>query len=184
MLQHLLSPEDFSQHTTAATPRPARHRQLLRRQPPPAERALRVPRHREQICSYPSRRPGICPSCVSSSLSFNLCSTHATFSMNFQGRQRYSQKSFKALDFYSIKSNGEVKPRIAILTTFCQSEVLAMKCNWQEQRISDNFRQCQDRQLNKWQINAHCSIVLPSAPRVLPESVTPLAHNAHQSMPG
>lgn len=98
--------------------------------------------------------------------------------MKFQRRQKYSQHSFKALNFHSAKSSGEVEQRIAIPTSFCQAEILVMKCNWQDERISDEFRNCQDRQLNNCQKDAYHSTALPSIPRVLPEtpslSYTPL----------
>lgn len=81
-------------------------------------------------------------------------------------KTKYSQNSSKALNFHSIKRNREIIQRIAILTSFHQSQVLDMRCNWQDERISDKFRDCKERQQNKCQMSAHCSTVSPPAPRV------------------
>lgn len=117
-----------------------------------------------------------------------LCQKHIKFqsvlkscnvSINFQVREKYSQNSFKALNVYSVKSNGEVKLTIAILMTFCQSEIVDMKHNWQDQRSSDKFRDCQDRQLNKCQTNACCS----TAYSLFPECFLRASSLLHTSLP-
>lgn len=94
--------------------------------------------------------------------------------MNFQGRQSTVRTHSELWTFIASKVT-EIIQRTAILTSFCQSQVLDMKCNWQDERISDKFRDCQERQWNKCQTSAYCSTALPSVPREFPEAAIPLA---------
>lgn len=107
----------------------------------------------------------------------SVCWTMPVFFMNFQGRQSTVRTHSKLWTFIASKVT-EITQRIAILTSFHQSQLLDMKCNWQDERISDKFRDCQERQWNKCQISAYCSTVLLSVPRVFPGTAIPLAQSS------
>lgn len=168
----------------AGVPRTHDCRQLTHSQSPPAEKPVGLQALEAKLLlliSEVSNLPDLCQKHIEFQSVCVKIMPHFPWTSK---EDKSSQNSFKGLNFYSIKSNREVKQRIATLTCFCQSKILDVKCNWQDERISDKFRDCQERKLYECQINAYCSTALPSIPKVLPQSAIRLAHNPYQSVPG
>lgn len=72
MFQHLLSPENLSQHIMAGVPRTHDVGNLHTASPHLLKNPL-ASRHLKQNCSYSSQRSALYPTCARSTLNFNLC---------------------------------------------------------------------------------------------------------------